>query len=170
MLVYLHLRRSHLLINKINFGELNPMKLIKMTLLASTMGLAINAMANEVTISNTSDHPIPVKYQLAYHNKGKPVVLKSKSETVVYGNKKSYVNVPLNGYNHAGIIILAVKQDIGSTHWHYLPESAKQFDGALGCWMRADAQKRSGNIALSEISHGKHGKINCSTHLNNTVN
>ncbi len=144
------------------------MKLIKITLLATTMGFAINAMANEVTISNHSDHPIPVKYQLAYHNLGKPVVLKGKSQEIVY--EKSSINVPLNGYNHAGIIVLAIKRNVSGTHWHYLPKSANQFDGAPGCWMRTDAQKRIGNIALSEISYGKHGRINCSTHLSNTEN
>ena len=138
------------------------MKLIKITLLATTMGFAINAMANEVTINNHSDHPIPVKYQLAYHNLGKPVVLKGKSQEIVY--EKSSINVPLNGYNHAGIIVLAVKRNVCSTHWHYLPKSANQFDGAPGCWMRTDAQKRSGNIVLSyhAKSSRQHSHITCS--------
>lgn len=146
------------------------MKLIKITLLASTMGFAINAMANEVIINNNSDHPIPVKYQLAYHNPGKPVVLKGKSQEIV--TKKSSINVPLNGYNHAGIIVLAVKKNVGGANWHYLPESLIQFDGAPGCWMRTDAQKPLGNMGLSVISHGKNGKITikCSPHLSITTN
>ena len=148
------------------------MKLTKVTVLASLMSCAFSALANEVTITNQSDHPIPVKYQFAYHNPGKRVVLKEKVNTVVYTNSKSVINIPQNNYDHAGIVVLAVKS-LPNNDWHHLPNLANEFDATPGCWMRTDVKNPSGNINLKETNYrsdGKHGNITCNTHLNTAKN
>lgn len=139
------------------------MKIIKAVLLASTIAVAANAMANEVVIHNRSNHPIPVMYQFAYHNLGHPVILKRHSQTILYGHTQSRIHVPLKGYDHAGIIVLAVKRNIGSTHWHYLPTSLRQFDGTQGCWVSTNPKKQLGHIGLKYYASSKtQGRITCS--------
>lgn len=148
------------------------MKLRKVAVLASLMVCAFSALANEVTITNKSDHPIPVKYQFAYHNSGKRIVLKEKANTVVYANSKSIISIPKNNYDHAGIIVLAVKS-LPNKDWHYLPKLAMKFDATPGCWMRTDVKNPSGNINLKETTYGsdgKHGNITCSTHIKTAKN
>src|SRR3990167_170369 len=115
------------------------MKLTKIAVLASLMTFAFSAMANEVTITNKSDHPIPVKYQFAYHNPGKRVVLEGRANTIVDGNSKSIINIPKSDYDHAGIVVLAVKS-LPDNDWHYLPKLATKFDATPGCWMRTDVK------------------------------
>ena len=147
------------------------MKLTKVTILASLMGCAFSALANTVTIVNKSDHPMPIKYQFAYHNPGKRVVLKEETSTLVYANSKSTINIPQNDYLHAGIIVLAVKSP--DNVWRNLPKSITKFDAIPGCWMRTDIKNPSGNINLKEITYGsneKHGNITCRTHLKTVKN
>ncbi len=142
------------------------MKLVKLALLASLIGVAGSAMANEVTIENVSNHPVPVRYQFAYHNPGQSVVYKGISETVVYGNSNIKIEVPTDTYKHAGITVLAVKKDLTDPQWHTLPESARQFDGEPGCWISTNAKRASGNIIFTVFSYGKkHESLTCSTQI-----
>ena len=138
------------------------MNLLKLTAVLSLTGFAACAMANEVSITNTSKHTIPVKYQFAYHNPGQPVVLKEVSEAILHGNGKIRVNIPESAYKHAGNTILGVKNPKGE--WVTLPDSARQFDGNPGCWMSTNAQKTRGNINIAEyLNSDNHGRITCNT-------
>lgn len=136
------------------------MNLLKLAAMLSLTGFAASVMANEVNISNTSTHTIPVRYQLTYHNAGQAVVLKEVSETVLPGHSNIRVDVPQGTYEHAGITILSVKLPNGK--WATLPESARQFDGSPGCWMSTNAHQSSGQLNLAEhLSSTKHGRISC---------
>ena len=141
------------------------MKLVKIAILVSLVGCTASAMASEVTITNRSNYPIPIKYQIAYHNPGHPVVLKGTAQAIAYGDSTLRIHFPQDGYKHAGVVILAVKKDLVDQTWHALPESAKQFDLNPGCWMRTDEERPSGNLYFSHYksTNGKHGRITCST-------
>ena len=140
------------------------MRLKKIAILGLLLIFGLNAMANEVVIYNKSNHPIPVKYELAYHNLKQPVVLGHVSQGIVYGNNSINVKIPTRtNFENSGIIILAVKKEL-TGDWLYSPESIKEFDGKPGCWMRTSKEHHQGNIILSyQEGAGKHGKITCST-------
>lgn len=139
---------------------------MKTALTLGVIGMSAATMANTINIINHSNHSIPVKYQLAYHNTGQPIIFKNTQQTIATANSKTPINFSQAGFDHAGVVIVAVKHR-QSGSWYKLPDSIRQFDIHPGCWMRTSDNQPTGHISLSyHAGSGKHGRITCRTHIN----
>ncbi|MDF1794922.1 MAG: hypothetical protein P1U63_00145 [Coxiellaceae bacterium] len=129
---------------------------------ASLFAATVSAMANQVNVTNPTSHSIPFKYQVAYHNPGQPVVIKRTAQATATAN--SQISIPVKRDKHfryAGVVVLAVKKSPQDYKWHTLPISARQFDGAPGCWVKTGKKHPTGKLALAYYPQGQHGRITC---------
>lgn len=124
------------------------MRLVSFVVVAA-VGLSSAAPANQVTLVNHSDYPIPLKYRINYHDGGKAVKVVAESQAVVQAKSQLNVQFSPEGHQHSGVSVIAVKEAPQSVEWHYLPEYYTQFDGRPGCWSKTDSVHPAGKIDLT---------------------
>ena len=120
----------------------------KIAVITLSMVCAMNAMANEVTISRPPN--LPVKYQLAHRDK----------QGVVYGQIQTLkrfdnprISFRQHGNSPTGVVIVAVKKPGKKPHlgkWVYLPQGVRHFDQGTGCWATTDAEHHRNKIYLKK--------------------
>ena len=124
-------------------------KLILPVILA---GLSSLALANQVTLINTSKHDnlLQVSYQLAYQQHGHTTYGAIQSKRMHHGEIISFQQ---GKHRLAGVVVTAIDG-------HQLPASAKVFAAPQSCTVATSRQHRYGTILLNESAH----KITCAVH------
>ena len=137
------------------------MKTVKIAAIAALSCLTMNAMANTVTLTNKSNHTIPIRYEMAYHTFGKPPVFSELYTLVLHKNSEVTLKIPDWKYNHSELVVLGIKKDEKSSIWS--PTFAElNFDRAPGCWVTTTQEIPHRNLVLSYEEQGKHGMVTCS--------
>lgn len=137
------------------------MKLLKAATLVALSSVAINSMANTVTLTNESNHAIPIRYEMAYHTPGKPRVFSELSTLVLKEKSKIMLKIPDWKYEHSGLAVLGIKKDVKDLLW--TPTFAELlFDQTPGCWVTTCNEKPHSNLVFSYKKDGVHGSITCS--------
>lgn len=118
------------------------MKLSRYLLSVSCLLVSLGAYANTVSIS--VDHPMRVSFSVAHQNKNGQTIFASEQTEQISSNKA--VNVALQGYDYAGVIITAV-------NGKRLPAQINHFAQPRQCSMTTDASKTQGALDIKLTQH-----------------
>ncbi len=114
-----------------------------------------NAIANQVTLRNTSqdETPFTVVYKVAHKNPGASVFF-SAPQTILL-QKEEAIHFQMEGYELAGIVPISIDG-------HALPETAIEFDKPAQCSVTTDVNHDVGHIIINytKLPNG-HGNITC---------
>ena len=107
-----------------------------------SLGFTLTAHANSVLLA--ANEPVKITYRIAHKNLNGQTILDKPQ--VIDLNTNAGISVDLNGYDKAGLVIVAANE-------HELPASAYQFDQPNQCSMTTDNKNATGALEFELTPH-----------------